>query len=188
MLRARSADELGAIALGCGLMRDLDARGALLAKLDDLRDPKFRGYVALGLGLLGDRRSLPSIHALLDRAKYQAPLMEAAARALGLLGDTYAIPDLLSMLSQTDSMQTQSALATAVGLIGDARSISPLVAYLRDPEHTDSSRAFAAAALGMVGDRRDVVWRAALRSDFNYTAAPPILLQQSSVRGILDML
>ncbi len=188
MLRARTSDEIGALAIGSGLMHDLDARTWLHAKLDDSRDPQSRGEVAIALGMLGDTKSAPAIRDVLERAKYQPTLMQAAAIGLGLLGDVGAVPHLIDMLAQAESVSSQAAIANALGYIGDARSIAPLIGLLADTERTDRARAFAAVALGMVCDKDDIVWRAALSRDVNYSTVTPTLSSPDTGSGVLEIL
>jgi HEAT repeat protein len=62
--------------------------------------------------------------------------------------------------------------------VGDHRAVEPLAAALRDEkrELTASSRAFAAVALGLLGDKAEVPWNARISADFNYLAFVETLL------------
>ena len=51
------------------------------------KDPTARGYVALGLGLLGDRRAVDDIAAVVASSTYRPELLVQAAIAMGLLGE-----------------------------------------------------------------------------------------------------
>jgi HEAT repeat protein len=113
-------------------------------------------------------------------------VLQQCALALGRLGDVRTVPTLLTMLGESQSTAALSAVAMALSQIRDRRSIDPLIAALGDGERTLLARAFAAAALGGIGDKDLLPWNAAIARDMNYGAAVDTLTNGSS--GVLDIL
>ncbi|MCC6406388.1 MAG: HEAT repeat domain-containing protein [Planctomycetes bacterium] len=185
---ARSAEERGALSVALGLVGDPAAREPLQSALAEERNPENQGDLALALGLLGDRSAIGPIREILARARYQPNLLNSAATGLGLLGDVKLVPALVEMLARSSTQASQGAVASALGLIGDSRSVEPLIALSARADVTEGARAFALVALGLVGDRALLPWRATLASDFNYTAATATLLTPETSSGVLDIL
>lgn len=184
---ARSPENVGAYAVAIGLRQDPDAQGILNEQLDRIRDDVARGYVALGMGLLGDARAKKPILEILKKSKYRPELLRQAAISLGLLGDKDVASELEGMLSEATSLSAQAAIASALGSIGDARSIDSLLALLANEDVTARARAFAAVALGIVADKEPLPWNAKIASGINYRANPATLTDGTG-RGILDIL
>ena len=113
-------------------------------------------------------------------------LLQQAAVALGRLGDQGTVPILCELLGKHDSTAALAAIASALALIGDRRSIDPLLEMLDDEELTKLARAFAAAALGGVGDKDELPWNEPLCRDVNYRANVDTLTNGKS--GVLDIL
>ena len=65
-------------------------------------------------------------------------------------------------------------------------AIQPLQRVLFDEVRSELSRAFAAVALGGIGDRAPLPWSAKISANLNYRAAVETLTNQQS--GILDIL
>jgi HEAT repeat protein len=185
---AKSPELVGALCVSAGLLGDAESLEALREKLGTTKVEETRGFVALGLGLLGERGAIREIETIVRQSEYRADLLKQAAIALGLLGDKTVVPTLTDMLAAARSLASQAAIASALGFIGDARSIDPLVAMLRDDSLTDTARGFAAAALGIVGDTDPLPWNARISIDLNYRAAPATLNANSSGTGVLNIL
>ncbi len=187
--REKSPELIGAYALALGLIRWQDARGLLIQRFtqDFGGNDEARGYIAVGLGLMEAREAIEPIQRVLRESKYRPELLRQAAIALGLLGDKSVVPDLLGMLREARGLSSQSAIASALGTIGDARSIDPLVAFLGNDQYTDTARAFAAVALGIVCDKEDLPWNAKLAINVNYRANV-LTLTSPEGTGILDIL
>jgi HEAT repeat protein len=185
---ASASDEIGAFAIALGIMRDQLATDALRSKFERVGDPDARGYVALALGMIGDVESVGAIQKVVARSKYQPELLRSAAIALGLLGDRRVVDDLIAMLQSATGLSSQAAIASALGTIGDARSIQPLVAMLADQQKTSLARGFAAAALGIVGDKDRHPWVSRISLDLNYRASTETLLSGNNGLGILEIL
>ncbi|MCP3916326.1 MAG: hypothetical protein GY711_12285 [bacterium] len=186
MRTARTASDLGAYAIACGLRGDQTAAETLLAKLKKARGEDARSYVALGLGLMGAREAIEPLQGLLVEAEEEPLLTSRVAIALGLLGDTQLVPHLLERLEKTEVETTRGAVASALGFIGDERSVDRLVALMLDDERSDETRERAVRALGFAADPAYVPWRAALARNANYRASTPTLTS-SERGGVLDI-
>jgi hypothetical protein len=66
---AKAPQELGACALACGMRRIEGALGDLLAALDAVAEDEARGFIAVGLGLLGDSDALEPV----QQARVEVP-------------------------------------------------------------------------------------------------------------------
>jgi HEAT repeat protein len=126
-----------------------------------------RRNAALGLGLAGDARAVPTLVRLLSDPV--ARVRSQSAWALGLQGDSRSVEPLaVTLRDQSDEVRCQAAWA--LGLKGDDRAVMPLVRALSDP--VARVRAMAAWSLGLKGDERAVdplVSR--LSDDDSHTAA-----------------
>lgn len=182
-----SPDAFAAAALSTGLLRDLEAEGLLLARATRGGDDRVRGAAAVALGLAGAQGARESIRQLVRTSIYRPALLRDAAAALGLLGDKGAADDLVGLLESARGLASQAAVSRALGRIGDARSIAPLVELLENERVTDQARAFAAVALGIVGDTDPLPWNAPLAAGGNYLAAPGTLYDQTGL-GLLNIL
>ena len=105
---------------------------------------------------------------------------------MGRLGDKEVVSQLVEMMGDHTSTAALSAVANALSLMGDRRCIDPLIAMLGDDEHTQLARAFAAAALGGVGDKDELPWSTPLTIDVNYRARVATLTDGRA--GVLDIL
>ena len=187
-LAAEKDDQkIGAYAIGAGIAGDVEAKAILLRHLDELSAVEPRGYVAVALGLMGDRDSIAPVQKVVGESKYRPDLLKQAAVGLGLLGDKELVPELVKMLNEATGLATQAAIASALGRIGDRRSIDPLVAMLQNKELTASARGFAAVALGIVAERERLPWNSKIGVDLNYRAATATLNDQNGT-GILNIL
>lgn len=174
-----------AVALG---LTGYDAGAPLLQRQlrENEQDEVLAGYLCVSLALLGDRASAPTITEVLQRSQRRPFLLLQAAHALGRLGDREATDRLLEMLDRGESTAVLAAIANAIGQIGDRRAIDPLIARTQDDQLTKLARAFVAAALGGVGDRRPLPWNQPLSRDSNYSAPVDTLTNGST--GVLDIL
>lgn len=185
---AGAPDEVGACAIAIGILGDPEATDEMLTKLEDTSDLDAKGYLCVGLGLLDDGRAVAPIQELVTRSKYKPVLLRSAAIGLGLLGDKEVVDDLIDMLGSARGLASQASIASALGKIGDSRSVDPLVAMLADREKTALARGFAAAALGIVGDKESLPWSTKISVGINYRANTATLTSPSQGTGILDFL
>lgn len=186
-VRSKSPQELGALAISLGVIRDSDSASALLKKLDEINDDRARGYICIGLGLMDAREGVETLRDLLATSRYRTLLIREVAISLGLLGDKEVVDDLVEQLRAATSLTAQSSIASALGTIGDARSIKPLLDMLQDQEINVRARAFAAVSLGIVADKEPLPWNAKIAVGVNYAAGTPTLTDGVGA-GILDIL
>ncbi|MCA8976209.1 MAG: hypothetical protein KDC98_15920 [Planctomycetes bacterium] len=146
------------------------------------------GYLCVGLGLLRDASSAPTLREVMRLSIRRPYLLRQSALALAHLDDRQATVDLHQMLDDDDNsnMARLSAIAMGIGLVGDRRSIQPLLGALANEQVTQLSRAFAAAALGGITDKETARWNAKVAEGFNYRAAVEAMNDGTS--GILDIL
>jgi len=185
---ATSPDHVGAYAIALGIGGDQEARNLLREKFAATSEANARGYVAIALGLVDARESIPSIQSVVRDSKYRPDLLKSAAIGLGLLGDKALVPELCRMLGEAQGLSSQAAIASALGFIGDSRSVDPLVEMLKRKQGlTDAARGFAAVALGIVADKQPLPWNAKISTDMNYRASTSTLTGGGGT-GILDIL
>lgn len=176
-----------AVGLGlCGYTPAADTMRRMLA--ENRRKSDLAGYLCIGLALMGDRAAVEDIREVVEQSVRQPELLQQAATALGKLGDKTAADRLRSLLvvDGRPNLAKLSAVASALGFIGDRRTIGPLVTMLEDSRLPGLSRAFAAVALGGVGDDDLLPWNSAIGADLNYRAAVETLTDGRA--GILDIL
>jgi HEAT repeat protein len=159
-----------------------------MTQLEAQSDDAVRGHIAVGLGLMNATESIEQIQEIVADSKYRAALLQQAAIALGLLGDRGVAGNLAVMLrEEAKSLASQAAIASALGFIGDSGSIDPLLEMMHDDKNlTDRARAFAIAALGIVGDKEPLPWNSKLSVDLNYRANASTLVEGG--KGVIEIL
>jgi HEAT repeat protein len=168
---ARSDPDRGALAIALGLVENKQASAPILLALSGGGSPELRGHLATAIGLLGDRAAIPTLQDIIQRTT-DGELMMKAAIALGSIGDPGAVKVLVKVFAAAGNNQPALAGATlALGLIGDRSAVGPLISALEatDSGH-DYSRAYAAMALGVLGDKREQRAMAVLQENSNYLA------------------
>lgn len=181
-----SPRDVGALCLALGLVGDQSSGEELLRRLEQHADDGLRSQAAVALGLLGDPGARAPLAAHLAQAKHRPFLIRELATALILLGDRSTLPGLIEGLKSAKTLADQSAYAFAIGRVGDKRAVAPLLEVLGDKTLSDVSRAFAAAALGVIANGDDLPWNAWLAADLHYGLMPSSLADGS--RGVLDLL
>src|SRR5262245_44398978 len=180
-------DARAGIALALGMCGYREAAPSMVGLLrDGTRNETLQGYLAVSLALLGHTEIADELVALMQKSVRKPFLLQQCAVALGRLGDARTVPTLLTMLDECQSTAALSAVANALAEIRDRRSIDPLIAALHDPVRTSLARAFAAAALGGVGDKDALPWNTLIARDMNYMATVDTLVNGST--GVLDIL
>jgi HEAT repeat protein len=184
---AASSDEIGALSIAEGLAGDRSCADLLLKKLERNADAGTRGYLAVGLGMVGAEEALGPLKKVLGESRYRPDILREAAIGLALLGDRELVPNLLTTLSEAHGAAAQAAAATALGFIGDARTLEPLAKLCANQNTPTSARAFATVALGIVGDRDRLPWHVSIACGINYRAITETLLDPHGA-GLLDIL
>jgi len=184
-LGSKKLDKRGraAFATSLGIIKDMSSVKALVAIVaDDKEDTEFRGYAALGLGLIGQatRDVLTPIRAALKERRSEE-LRQQTATALGLLQDKEGVPLLLEELDRAKSQNVKGQVVLALAKIGDARAVDPMVALLKDTEAQDLTRALACAGLGVIGDLEWLPSLSRVTLDLNYRASTDAINEISSL-------
>jgi HEAT repeat protein len=184
---SRSPLDEGAYAIALGLSGDLASSEALLAKLRSSSADASRGFAALGLAMVGAHAATGELRSIVADATYRPVLLEDGAIALSMLGDRDGTELLSDRLASSHSLFALASLAKALGRSGDASAVEPLVALLEDASRPDSTRAFAAVALGLVTDQDPFPWNTPFALEVNYAALPPTLYDAQGL-GLLNLL
>lgn len=162
----------GAFAIGLGLMKYQPAAMPILARLQQTTAASARAPFCTSLGLLGSAESVKTIQDIVAD-KGDVDLRREAAIALGLLGDREAVGILQKVMEESASSIALNGAATqALGFIGDTRAVEPLSHLLEDRKTSqDATRAFAAVALGLLGDKDEISLLSRIAENDNYLLA-----------------
>lgn len=187
-LHGTQDDELrSALAVALGLCGWREAAPHLVALLREHEEREMlAGYLCIGLALLKEESALDDFTRILRGAVRKPHLLQQAAVALGTMGDRNVVPVLVDVFAKRDDAASLAAVAGALSLVGDRRSIDPLLTRMQDSGQTKLARAFAAGALGGIGDPDAVPWNVRLLLDVNYTTGVDTLTNGQS--GVLDIL
>jgi hypothetical protein len=175
-LTARAETERAAFAIALGIVDYKPGSDAILEALKTAASPELRGHLATTAGLLGDNRAAPILQDLVLRAT-DAGLMMRSAIAYGLLGDPAAAKDLVKVFESAGSNPAAlSGCAVGLGLLGERSVVADLTKTLAstDASH-DFARVYAAMALGVLADKRDLRTLSAFQENSNYLAATEFL-------------
>lgn len=176
----RDPEQVSAFAIALGLRKYPPARKELLRQLGEVKDDRFRGFFATGLGLLDAQEAAGDLREIVGSSTRRPWVLNQAAIALGILGDKSAVPALTAILADVgaSSAAVQAAVSDALGFIGDHRAVTPLVKTLSDERAArgTTARIYAAVALGLVGDKDPDTWNYQLTQGFNYFATVETLL------------
>jgi HEAT repeat protein len=184
---ARGRNEVGAGAIALGLCRDPRAEAMLRSRLADSNEDTGQGYVALALGMIGSRDSVPALRDVVKASRYHPQVLEQAAEALALLGDKETAADLAGLLAEARGLAAQTSYAGALGFVGDARAVDPLLVLVARKELPASARGLAAAALGGVAEESFLPWRTPISFGLNYRAVTASLYSGDGT-GLLEIL
>ncbi|MGK0202551.1 MAG: hypothetical protein ACI9S9_001620 [Planctomycetota bacterium] len=185
---SKSPDLTGALAVALGLNRNLNASDLMRERmLKNQSQEEMAGYLAIGLALMDDKRSVEDIQTVVAGSARRFHLMQQSSIALGKLGDRDVAERLRKQMTDGEpNLAKLSAIASSIGFIGDKRSIQPLKKLLFDDELGELSRAFAAVALGGIADKESLPWNSKIGVNMNYRANVETLTNKQS--GILDIL
>ncbi len=167
----------GAFAIALALLDDQDSRALIHAEFTASHQEDFRGYAGEALGLLRHREASDELRALCADKTISPTFRLKTATSLGLLGDRHAVPVLVRTLDEAGSLGGLASAANALGLIGDETAVQPLLDMASDEDGRAASRAFACVALGLLGERSDLPFNAALREHNNYLAQFPSIAE-----------
>src|SRR5205823_6482170 len=137
--------------------------------------------------MIGAQEALGPLKKLLGESRYRPEILREAAIGLVLLDDPEVVPSLLKTLGETQGTASLAAAASALGFVGSTRTIAPLSKLCESQQVPTSARAFAAVALGIVGDRDRLPWSVSIARGINYRALTETLIDANGA-GLLDML
>ena len=169
-------------AIALGLLNATSAGDMIFEDFSRMKEQDFRGYAGVALGFLQYDEAAESLRGLCKNKATTPTLRLQAATGLGLMSDTQAVGTLITTLEGAETLGVSSAVAKALGLIGDQDSIEPLKAIAVDDSAKKLTRAFACVALGIVGEKTDLPWNAAISANNNYRA------KTESIEEVLDIL
>lgn len=184
---AASPSEAGALTIALGLMAERRATKTLLEQTTE-GDENLRAHAMIALGLMDAQDAAPTLRAIVANTTYKPGLVREAAVGLALLGDKSTGGLLVDRLKSSRKLFEQLAVTWALGFVGDARVIPPLLEVLADQRENDTTRAYAAVALGSIGDKERFPWNSKLAQDVLWWQAPPTLFDPVGGKGILDIL
>jgi HEAT repeat protein len=171
-----------AFAIALGLLNATSAGDVIYEDFSSMKEQDFRGYAGVALGFLQYDEAAEALRGLCKNKATVPTLRLQAATGLGLMSDTQAVDTLITTLEGAQTLGVSSAVAKALGLIGDQDSIEPLKAIASDESAKKLTRAFACVALGIVGEKTDLPWNAAISANNNYRA------KTESIEEVLDIL
>jgi len=176
-------DVMQAAAIALGLNQYQAAAAYLRTTMQSkLAVEELAGYCAGGLGLLRDQASVPVLLELLNWATRRPELALHVATALGQIGDATVAGKLVELLEnegKANPTGLMARLAQAIGLLGESRTVVPLLRMLQDSECDAVVRAFAAGALGCLGDAAARPWQARLGGFLEYRGLGPMLVGEA---------
>ncbi len=187
--KSKTASDLGAYSVALGLRKSKTGTDLLTAKLTSTKDTIARSYVALGLGLSGNKVAVATLQDTLETSDREPLVQSRTGLALGLLGDSAVVEELTRRLEKTHSREKRASIATALGFIGDKRSLDALIALLEKKganNNASPTRDAAMLAIGYMSDRTRTPWRSVLAHGTNYLAETRTLLNGKST-GVLNL-
>jgi HEAT repeat protein len=166
---AGSPDEFGAYALALSLMKHAAAAPSIEKRLLKGGSAEVRAHLCTALGLLDYKEAIPVVREIVAE-KGSVDLRRNAAIALGLLGDRSAVPFLeKEMRNSENSLGVLGAVTQGLGFIGDMSAV-PTLGTMVTEDDGDNARAFAAVALGLLGDKDEIPILSHIGANENYFA------------------
>lgn len=187
--RVKSPDELGAYCIALGLVGDIESAGEIAEKTSKL-DENLRGHAATALGLMGARHTMDNLRqgVFAKTTSYRPGVLRELSIALAMLGDKRIALELVVRINSTKNMLEQASIAATLGYVGDRRTVEPLVKVLESKRLSETTRAFACVALGMICDKEPYPWNAKFAESVSWWEAPPTLYDPVLGKGLLDIL
>ena len=186
IVASRTTDGLGAFAIAAGLRRNAECVEPLLRHLATLRSDSLRAHCALALGMIGDRRALEGLTAVLLEPRCSPGLRAEVGLALGLLGDGGSVAALKALLDASREPEERIGIVRALAGIGDDAALEILLQRYGDEQVEASERAAIAVGLGALLESDPIPWHARLARGTNYHACPPTLTAPSQT-GAMDL-
>ncbi len=153
----KNLDIRGSTAIALGIMKYKEAGPDILKALKKGGQASLQSHLCIALGLMDYDAAIKEVRTTVT-FKGDIDLRRNAAIALGLLGDKGALKVLQDEISNSArSKAVHGAVTQGLGFIGDVSAVPILVKFVRDTqEYQDVTRAFAAVALGLLGDKDNI--------------------------------
>ena len=168
----KNFEERGAYAIALGLMKYDLAGDLLLSTLHEGGQASFRGHLCTAMGLMEHKAAIKVVREVVGE-RGDVNLRRAASIALGLLGDKDAVKVLQKEIARSSNSQAvHGAVTQGLGFIGDVSAVDSLNDMVREKaKYKDATRAFAAVALGLLGDKDALPILAKISENNNYLEA-----------------
>jgi hypothetical protein len=189
--KAVSPEGTGAAAIGLGLAGNDEAGPALTRGLVTGAFT-VRGLFATALALLQSESAISSLRSVAANSLVAPTVLREASISLALLDDDELVELLVSKLARARFMPERLAALQGLAWCNDPSAVPALLFVMREDrigkrKIDDTSRAFAAAALGAICSRRSLPWNAHLALDITWSASPPSLTDERDGGGVLDL-
>ncbi len=184
---AASPSEEGALAIALGLVAERRAIEPLIER-SAAGDENTRANAMIALGLMQAQEAVPTLLGIVRTTTLKPGIMREASIALALLGDRSAAHILVARLRSSALLVEQVSSAWALGFVGDSAVVPALVGVLQNRRLSDTTRAYAAVALGLIGDKERYPWNSKIAADVLWWQAPATLFDPRGGKGILDLL
>ena len=179
--RSKNPSDKGAIAISLGLLNDIGSAEKLFDELNKTMDESLRGYLCISLAMMKWTRAAEEIRDIVAN-EFVFRLRLQAATALGVMGDRSAIGLLVNAIENGQTLSVSASAAKALSLIGDRSALPRLRGILDDSKANNLVRAFAAVALGMIGEKSERPWNCVFSENINYR------VKVDALSEILDIL
>ena len=168
--KEKNFEEKGAYAIAMSLMGVEKASEDLLKELEKgYGQASYRAHLCTALGLLNHKPAIKIVREVV-KEKGDVNLRRAASIALGLLGDKDAVSVLEKEIARSENSQAvHGAVTQGLGFIGDVSAVPTLTEMVKDrKKFKDATRAFAAVALGLLGDKDNIPILSKIAENNNY--------------------
>jgi len=189
---APTPDEQSAVGMALGLLgRDNGAAQELRPLLGE-GDFHIRGLYATSLALMDARSAIEPMREIAASGVYRPYLLRDIATALMLFRDPYVADLLVAKLGVAKFMPERLAALQALAWTSDQRAIGPILEIMQKGRYRgrnidQTTRAFAAAALGALCAQEAAPWNAKFALDVTWNGAPPCLTDRRDGGGVLDL-
>jgi len=187
--RGRNSSNKAACALALAFSKYKPAAEDIRKSLKKVKDPGYRGLVAVSLGIMEDQNAIPLLLKQLEDNLAKPTLLKRTALGLALMNGQEAAGLLLEMLEKGSgkkpTVASVEASSQALALLHNKNAIGPLLAILTNEKSKDMSRVSAAIALGHLVEHLAFPWNAMFGQDINYTVDLPILFEKDG-EGLLN--
>ena len=185
LTKVKNPDEAGSLCIALGLAGDQSATELLIERASK-GDESIRGQAITALGMLGALDAVPLLRFLALDGRHPSLAREAAI-ALGLMRDRQIRQELIpdAKLERFQSHQITALLSLAYA--GDALVIRDVGDILLSKRSSETVRAYAAIALGIIADKDLEPWNHPIAADVNYWQGPSLLFDPETGRGVVDL-